>query len=84
MINKVTIATILPYKENYSPTYPGAVSLFVHSTTKISKWKTFFQKMFGIGEILVHKLAKFYEKLSEMGLESTVLDETRGKWSQIA
>ena len=25
------------------------------------------------------KIVKIYEKLSEMGLESTVLDETRGK-----
>ena len=36
---KKKIAILLPYKENYSPTYPGAVSLFVHSTTKISKFK---------------------------------------------
>ena len=33
------ISILLPYKENYSPTYPGAVSLFVHATTKISKFK---------------------------------------------
>ena len=33
------ISILLPYKENYSPTYPGAVSLFVHATTKISKYK---------------------------------------------
>ena len=30
------ISILLPYKENYSPTYAGAVSLFVNSTTKIS------------------------------------------------
>ena len=28
---------ILPYKENFSPEYPGAVSLFVYETSKISK-----------------------------------------------
>ena len=33
------IASILPYKENFSPEYPGAVSLFVYETTKISKYK---------------------------------------------
>ena len=33
------ISILLPYKENYSPTYPGAVSLFVHATTKISLYK---------------------------------------------
>ena len=33
------IAILLPYKENFSPTYAGAVSLFVKDTTKISKFK---------------------------------------------
>ncbi len=33
------IAILLPYKENFSPEYPGAVSLFVFETTKISKYK---------------------------------------------
>jgi len=34
---KITI--LLPYKENFSPIYAGAVSLFVNDTTKISKYK---------------------------------------------
>ena len=46
-------------------------------------WDPFFQKMFETRKTLVEKLAKFYEKWSEMGLESPVLDETRGKWSGI-
>ena len=33
------ISILLPYKENYSPTYPGAVSLFVDATTKLSSYK---------------------------------------------
>ena len=33
------ISILLPYKENYSPAYPGAVSLFVNSKNKISKFK---------------------------------------------
>ena len=33
------ISILLPYKENFSPEYPGAVSLFVNETTKISKYK---------------------------------------------
>lgn len=33
------IAILLPYKENFSPDYPGAVSLFVYETSKISKYK---------------------------------------------
>ena len=27
------ISILLPYKENFSPNYPGAVSLFVDATT---------------------------------------------------
>ena len=33
------ISILLPYKENFSPEYPGAVSLFVNDTTNISKYK---------------------------------------------
>ena len=33
------ISILLPYKENYSENYAGAVSLFVNDTTKISKYK---------------------------------------------
>ena len=29
----------MPYKENFSPEYPGAVSLFVSDTTAISRYK---------------------------------------------
>ena len=34
------ISVLLPYKENYSPTYSGAVSIFIHGVTKYSKYKT--------------------------------------------
>ena len=33
------ISILLPYKENYSPTYPGAVSIFVNSMNRLSKYK---------------------------------------------
>ena len=33
------IAILLPYKENFSPEYPGAVSLFVNETSIKSKFK---------------------------------------------
>ena len=33
------ISILLPYKENYSPIYAGAVSIFVNSTSRISKFK---------------------------------------------
>ena len=33
------ISILLPYKENFSPNYAGAVSLFINDTLKISKYK---------------------------------------------
>jgi glycosyltransferase involved in cell wall biosynthesis len=33
------IAILLPYKENFSPIYPGAVSIFLNSVIKLSKFK---------------------------------------------
>ena len=33
------ISILLPYKENFSPNYPGAVSIFVNSTNLVSKFK---------------------------------------------
>ena len=35
------ISILLPYKENFSPEYPGAVSLFVYETSKISRFKKY-------------------------------------------
>ena len=50
------ISILLPYKENFSPEYPGAVSLFIKDTSNFSKYKknlvvygnTDFQKKFDI------------------------------------
>jgi len=50
------ISILLPYKENFSPMYAGAVSLFVKDTTNISKFKKFitvygntnFKKIFSL------------------------------------
>ena len=33
------ISILLPYKENFSPIYPGAVSLFINDTLNLSKYK---------------------------------------------
>ena len=35
------ISILLPYKENFSPVYAGAVSLFVKDTSKISTFKKY-------------------------------------------
>ena len=50
------ISILLPYKENYSPTYAGAVSLFVNSTSKISNFKN---------EITVYGNTHLKEKFSQ-------------------
>ena len=50
------IGILLPYKENFSPEYPGAVSLFVYETSRKSKYNknivvfgnTNFNKRFNI------------------------------------
>ena len=34
------ISILLPYKENFSPEYPGAVSIFINSVTKLSKFRS--------------------------------------------
>ena len=33
------ISILLPYKENFTPDYAGAVSLFLNDTIKLSKFK---------------------------------------------
>ena len=50
------ISILLPYKENYSPEYPGAVSLFVHSTSKLSIYKK---------SIKIYGNTNYKEKLSD-------------------
>ncbi len=35
------ISILLPYKENFSPIYPGAVSLFVKDTLSVSRYKKY-------------------------------------------
>ena len=48
------ISILLPYKENFSPMYPGAVSLFLKDTIPLSKFKK---------EILVYGNTNFKTKL---------------------
>ena len=49
------ISIILPYKENFSPEYPGAVSLFLSDVTKLSKYKK---------NIIIYGKTSFKKKLS--------------------
>ena len=62
------ISVLLPYKENFSPEYPGAVSLFVYETTKISKFKkditvfgnTDFKKIFNLKYVNIDLKKNFF------------------------
>jgi glycosyltransferase involved in cell wall biosynthesis len=56
------ISILLPYKENFSPEYPGAVSLFINDTSRISKYKknikvygsTDYKKIFNINYVNIN------------------------------
>ena len=56
------ISILLPYKENYSPEYPGAVSLFIASMVKLSKFKL-TTKVYGSTEYRSY-LTKNYVNIS--------------------
>ncbi len=52
------ISILLPYKENYSPDYPGAVSIFIKSVTSHSKYNKNI-RIFGNTD-LKNKFSKHY------------------------
>jgi len=52
-MKKKIISILLPYKENFSPSYPGAVSLFVNDTCLLSKYR---------GQIKVYGSTKYAKK----------------------
>ena len=62
------ISILLPYKENFSPDYPGAVSLFVYETSKISKFKknivvfgnTNYKKIFNLKYVNINTKKEFF------------------------
>jgi len=55
------ISILLPYKENFSPDYPGAVSLFLKDTVPLSRFK---KKIFIYGNTnYKKKLLKNYKNL---------------------
>ena len=62
------ISILLPYKENFSPEYPGAVSLFVYETSRISKFKknitvfgnTNFKKIFNLKYVNINTKKEFF------------------------
>ena len=70
------ISILLPYKENFSPEYAGAVSLFVKDTTLRSKFKkditvfghTEYKKIFAVNYINI----PFSKKILQSGSKSYV------------
>ena len=70
----MNISILLPYKENYSPEYPGAVSLFVHATTKLSIYK---KKIFVYGNTDLK--VKLSDKYINIPLDKTNLFKSQSK-----
>ena len=50
------IAVLLPYKENFSPDYPGSVSIFLKNTIKLSKFKN---------DVNIYGYTNFKKKISK-------------------
>ena len=81
------ISILLPYKENFSPNYAGAVSLFVKDIAKISKYKkniyiygnTKFTKTFKLKYINLNLSKTFIESQSEKYIEEFVKEEKKIK-----
>ena len=77
------ISILLPYKENFSPNYAGAVSLFVNDITKISKYKsniyiygsTTFSKKFPLKYHNLTLKNKFTTSQSKSYIEEFVKEE---------
>ena len=67
------ISILLPYKENFSPSYPGAVSLFVNDTTKLSNYNknitiyghTTYKKIFRLKYINIDLKKKLFRSQSK-------------------
>ena len=68
------ISILLPYKENFSPIYPGAVSLFVNDTSNLSKYKkniivygnTNYKKKFQIKYVNIELNKKSFQSQSKI------------------
>ena len=75
------ISILLPYKENFSPNYAGAVSLFVKDMTRQSKYKntisvfgnTSYKKKLLNNYINLNLNKRFYQSSSKLYVESFFL-----------
>ena len=81
------ISILLPYKENFSPEYAGAVSLFVKDTVKKSTFKknttvfgnTDYKKGFKIKYHNLNLKKKFLNSTSKLYVQSFLNDEIKYK-----
>ncbi len=81
------ISILLPYKENFSPIYPGAVSLFVNDTTKISRYKkditvygnTSYNKVFKLRYKNIFLTKKLFASQSKKYIEEFIKLEKESK-----
>ena len=81
------ISILLPYKENFSPEYAGAVSLFVKDTVKISSFKknitvfgnTNYKKGFNIKYYNLNLKKKFLNSTSKLYVQSFLDVEKKRK-----
>ena len=77
------ISILLPYKENFSPLYPGAISIFLHGINSKSKYKnkitvygnTIYKKKFNNNYINLNIKKKFLKSLTKSYLDEFVKKE---------
>tara|TARA_B100001057_G_scaffold489851_1_gene576959 strand:+ start:70 stop:2199 length:2130 start_codon:yes stop_codon:yes gene_type:complete len=85
------ISILLPYKENFSPIYPGAVSLFVYETSKISKFKkkitvygnTSYKIIFNLKYININTKKKLFNSQTKNYVNDFIKLEKKNKSSII-
>ena len=71
------ISILLPYKENFSSSYAGAVSLFLNDIIKLSKYKKFI-KIYGSTnykkDLLSNKYVNFHPLVNTATINIKTLD----------
>ena len=81
------ISILLPYKENFSPIYPGAVSLFVSETTQLSIYKksitvygnTSFNKKFNLKYTNIELKKNIFSSQSKKYVEEFIKIEKKNQ-----
>ena len=72
------ISILLPYKENYSPDYAGAVSIFINAVSKLSKykknirifWNTDLKQRFSKNYINIPLEKRYFKSLTKIYLNN--------------